>query len=597
MPNPKGNPTPPRTDQLLRAIEHVQAERPDQAIPLLRRLLAADPANGHAHRVMSNAYLLKLQRDPAIYHARLALRHAPAGDAEFLFVLGRQMRQLLPGDEVAPVFAQAVEIAPYHVGAWIGWTEALMFAMRFGEAAAAAERALKLHPTDPALTTNAAVALENLGRPDEALDGLRASPIATTNPMVAAAFAIVSSHSPRATAAEVLSAHARFGKLLCAAHRIPPRPLPAPGLPKRPLRVGFLSFDFRAHAVSNFFEPLLYALNRAAIEPICYSTTHDPDHVTARLRASGVRFVDLPFVHDDGLLRCIRADAPDILIELNGLTAGHRLPLLRHRPAPLIGTYLGYPATTGVPLVDFRLVDAHTDPTGLPYDAQSFAIERLARLDRCFLCYRPPDASPSLDTAPQPAEPRPITFGSFNMFKKVNDDLLELWSTVLARVPGSRLLLKNYALGSAAVRADLTTRLARVGIDPARITLRGPDASTTDHLHHYAHIDIALDTAPYCGTTTTCEALFMGVPVVTLVGDRHASRVGLSLLSAVGRDSWCAHTRDDYATIAATLADGPRPGRAALRAQLLASPLCDPHAHARAFERTIASVWADRPTT
>jgi len=622
------NPPPSHGPQIMNAIALMEADKFDQAISVLRRVLATDAANGHAHRVLSNVLLLKLDRRPALYHAQLALKHAPAGDAEFLYVLGRQMRQVTEGEEVASVFERAVTIDKAHVGAWIGLSEALLFCQMFHAAVAAAERGLAHHPYSAELLMNKALGLENMGRADEALALLTQ---AAHGPhaghlSINGAVAAMTNYAYHVTPRQNFEAHRLFGQLLARA--TPPYGV-APtlagraevhpgGRPPR-LRVGFESPDLRDHAVARFFEPLLRNLDKSRFHTICYSTTLDPDEVTKRLRPLASRFVECPMITDHALLDTIRADKLDIYVDLCGLMAGQRLAVLYLKPAPITVSWLGYPGTLGVPKVDYRIVDERTDPfptgplpssplpPGLlprspfratdPYNAQELATEKLVRLPECFICFRPPDADPGVahPAGHARAHSGPV-FGCFNMAKKIGDPLLALWARLLNAVPDSRLIIKNYALRSASVRDTFTTRLEALGI-ATRTTIEPPNQYSRDHLARYLDIDIALDTFPYCGTTTTCEALFMGVPVVSLVGRSHQARVGFSLLCTIGHPDWCADSEDEYIEIAKRLAaDLPAlaTGRPALRQALLNSPLCDGPGFARRFEHALDSIWAEK---
>jgi predicted O-linked N-acetylglucosamine transferase (SPINDLY family) len=250
-------------------------------------------------------------------------------------------------------------------------------------------------------------------------------------------------------------------------------------------------------------------------------------------------------------------------------------------------TYLGYPATTGLQTIDYRLVDSTTDP----YGADDFATEKLLRVEPCFLCYRPPSAMPAVNVRPQ----GPITFVSFTNLLKISTPLLALWVRVLNAVPGSRLLMKHFSLQEQEVRAELARRLHGLGLSPDRIDLRPPLDQREDHLAAYHEADICLDTAPYNGTTTIFESLLMGVPVVTLSGRLHAGRVTESIIRNVGLSDLVALNEDEYVAKAAALAaDHARRAelRQTLRERLLQSPLCDEPGHARRMVDTLYRAWA-----
>jgi len=254
-------------------------------------------------------------------------------------------------------------------------------------------------------------------------------------------------------------------------------------------------------------------------------------------------------------------------------------------------TAIGYPDTTGVPAIDLRLVDSITDPPG----SEGLCTENPLRLDPCFLCYTPPDEAP--EPAMPPAE-APITFGSFNNIAKVVPSTVALWSRALRAVPGSRLLLKSIGLDDPSIRALALERFGREGIDPSRIDLRDAGLDRGSHLALYGQVHVALDPTPYNGTTTTCEALWMGVPVVTLRGVRHASRVSSSLLSACGCGDWIAADPESFARIAAELAfdRGSLKGiRDTLRSSMRASALLDAPAYAKRLFDALSHLYSSLP--
>jgi predicted O-linked N-acetylglucosamine transferase (SPINDLY family) len=342
--------------------------------------------------------------------------------------------------------------------------------------------------------------------------------------------------------------------------------------------------------VAFFFEPLLMAHDRSAVEIFCYSDAVRPDDVTARLQRHADHWRDVAGQSDEQFIAQVRADRIDILVDLAGHTAGNRLRAFAARPAPVQVTYLGYPNTTGVPAVDYRFTDALADPPG---EADTLYTEKLIRLPRCAWCYRPPDPSPHHNPLPA-QESGAVTFGSFNMPAKLSEETLDLWSQLLAAVPNSKLMLKFAALSEQSMRDHFARLFAARGVAESRLILRGRDEAVKHHLRSYHEIDIALDTFPYHGTTTTCDALWMGVPVVTLIGNAHVSRVGASLLNAVGLDDLVTTTREQFIATAAALAgDLPRLAklRSTLRGVMQKSPLMDAAGLAREIERSYREIW------
>ena len=359
--------------------------------------------------------------------------------------------------------------------------------------------------------------------------------------------------------------------------------------PGHRLKVGYVSPDFRQHSVAYFIEPLLREHDRQAVEVYCYAEVTQPDAVTARLQAYSDHWLRTVGLSDHDLAERIRTDGIDILVDLAGHTAKNRLRVFTRKPAPVQVTWLGYPNTTGLDAMDYRLVDAVTDPVG---EADAWASETLVRLEGGFLCYG------AAKDAPEPAEAPSIatgtvTFGSFNNPTKLSDATLDIWARLLDRLPHARLLLKGTPFADPATRALFLSRLGERSVSAERVELLAWQANRAAHLSLYDRIDIALDPFPYNGTTTTCEALWMGVPVVTLLGDRHAGRVGASLLTHAGLTDWIAGTVEDYVQIAATLAGDPahlRDLRHSLRPRLASSPLCDGRAFARKLEAAYRSM-------
>ncbi|MBI5461482.1 MAG: tetratricopeptide repeat protein [Gammaproteobacteria bacterium] len=348
------------------------------------------------------------------------------------------------------------------------------------------------------------------------------------------------------------------------------------------LRIGYVSSDFRKHSVAYFIEPLLRQHDASRFEITGYFSHKDADATTERLKGLAHRWRDVADVEDDRLLGMIADDAIDILVDLNGHTSGNRLTAFARRAAPVQVSFIGYPDTTGMTEMDYRLTDVIADPLG----AERLCTERLARLPGCFLCYQPPETAP--DVAPPPCEKNGfVTFGSFNNLAKINPGVIAAWAKLLREIPDSRLIIKNPSLTDKATRERFHALFADAGIANERIGLFGYIEDDSGHLGAYARMDIALDAFPYNGTTTTCEALWMGVPVVSLRGDRHSARVGASLLAAAGCSEWVAETEDQYLRIARTLVQDQSQLaelRSHLRARIRDSRLCSAAEYARAVE-------------
>jgi predicted O-linked N-acetylglucosamine transferase (SPINDLY family) len=380
-------------------------------------------------------------------------------------------------------------------------------------------------------------------------------------------------YAPDFTAQEVFEAHLRWAQRFANLVRQPPaRAAASTG---RRIRLGYISGDLCQHPVAFFLEPILRHHDRSRFEVFCYHTGRKQDAVTARLKAQSEHWRAVSHLPDPDLERTLREDALDILVDLSGHTEGERLAVLAQRVAPVQATYLGYPNTTGLPAMDYRITDARADPPG---EADRLHVEKLVRLPETFLCYAPPREAPEpIRSAPYKSNGRP-TFGCFNNFAKISQGCIELWSRILAALPDSKLLIKTQGLQDEGLRALLLQRLEAVGVGRERVEILPPLAEHRQHMAAYNRVDVALDTFPYNGTTTTMDALWMGVPVVTLAGDRHASRVGASILSALGLDRLVARTPDQYVATATELARDAGALSSlggSLRARLAASVLTD----------------------
>jgi protein O-GlcNAc transferase len=359
--------------------------------------------------------------------------------------------------------------------------------------------------------------------------------------------------------------------------------------PEKVLRVGYISPDFRNHSCAWFIEPLLDSHNRANVEIYCYFTAFQADNVTLRLKALADHWHDLRGMDTETITGLIRSHHIDILVDLAGHTSGNSLSVLHRKAAPVQSTWLGFPGSTGLSAIDYRL----SDPWLTPADSKEYFSETLIKLDRPSHCYRPSAEAPNVD--PLPAETNNyLTFGSFNNLAKLSPETIALWAKVLHAVEYSQLTLKSFQLGDLEVCRQVRESFAQQGIDEARLHLLHATPTLVSHLNSYHQIDIALDTFPYNGATTSLEALWMGVPVISLVGWRTASRYGLSFLEGLGLGDLAAHSPEQFVEIALRLsADLPRlvQLRQQLRAQMKDSPLCDEVGFARQMESTYRQMW------
>ncbi|HZD92109.1 MAG TPA: tetratricopeptide repeat protein, partial [Pseudolabrys sp.] len=528
--------------------------RPGEAAAAYRAALAADPRLVEARSNLGNILNAQGHRGAALACLREALALDPARPAMH-YNLGNALKDAGALDEAVTAYRAAIKLKPDHADAHGNLAIVFMEQGRIEEADAAFRRALDLAPGNAHIRSNW-LFCQNY-RTDIAAD---------------AAFVMHRTFEAQhgRPAAHAVHGHDRT--------------------PGRRLKIGYVSPDFRTHSVAYFVEPLLAAHDRQAVEVTCYADVAKPDQVTARLQTLADRWVPASGLSDDELAARIRQDRIDILVDCAGHTAHNRLQVLARQPAPVQVNWLGYPNTTGLNAIGYRLVDVVTDPAGA---ADEVASERLIRLPGGFLCYA--GAADAPEPVPPPCLMRGhVTFGSFNNPAKLSPATLDAWGALLARVPDARLLLKGKPFADAATRALYLSRLTARGIEAERVELIGWTGTSAHHLSLYARVDVALDPFPYNGTTTTCEALWMGVPVVTLRGDRHAGRVGASLLTRIGAAEWIAESAADYVARAAQLAaDRQQLGalRHGLRARVAASPLCDRAAFAGNVEAAYRQMW------
>ena len=311
---------------------------------------------------------------------------------------------------------------------------------------------------------------------------------------------------------------------------------------ERRLKIGYVSPDFWNHAVAHFIEPILVHHNREQFEIYCYYNRAERDEFTQRLQQQADQWVDCVTLTDEALSTRIRQDQIDILVDLTGHNTDNRLLVFTRKPAPIQATYLGYPSTTGLSAIDYRITDNYADPAPV---ADPYSVETLVRMPCSYFCYQPLKNSPAVNPLPA-LKNKYLTFGSFNNYSKVTTETVQLWAEVLKAIPTSKLLVKTKNFADKHIRQAFIERFAQLGIEANRLILIGYIRSAQGHLRTYQQVDLGLDTYPYNGATTTCEALWMGVPVVTLVGERHASRMGLSILSALNLSEFIATTPEAY---------------------------------------------------
>ena len=563
-------------------------EKRNDAAACYRQAIALKPGFAEAHNNLAAVLRDQDHWEEAAASCRRALELNP-DLAEAHGNLGAILTRQEKFDDAAAQYRRALELKPdfaevhNHLGV-------LLSAQReFDKAAVCWRQALALQPSFADVHHNRGVAFMQQGRADEASACFQKA--LEAKPQLAAArnAALVAlQYQPSTTLTQLAAAHREYDERHAAPLRSTWRPHDNRPDPDRRLRLGFVSADLYFHPVGYFLVRVLENLDRRQAETVCYSDRLKTDAMTGRLRAAATNWRDARTMNDQQLADQIRADRIDIAFDLAGHTGGNRLLTFARKPAPIQISWIGYVGTTGLSAMDYLLADRYQ----VPQTAEAHIQERVLRMPDGYVCYDPPrDASP---VASLPALARGyVTFGSFNNPAKITPEVVELWSKILRRVSGSRLVLKYLGVDIPSVTRRFTEMFAQRGVDSTRLELLG-GSGHEELLQQYQRIDVALDPFPYSGGLTTCEALWMGVPVVTCPGETFASRHSLSHLSNVGLTETIAADRDEYVEIAVRLAaDLPRLAgiRARLRQQMADSPLCDGRRFAANLMDVLRGAW------
>jgi predicted O-linked N-acetylglucosamine transferase (SPINDLY family) len=594
----------------------------DEAIEQYRRAVELRPTYQEAINNLGNAYRIKgrleeaetllrqlIAMNPLCYPARTNLgvtlkamgrlddaiacyEEILAADPQRYETMNNLATALLEKGEIRRALTtleKAASIRPRSLEIRTNLANTLRLEGRFEESIEQCRIMLEQKPNLIAARNTLAANFKDMGRLDEAVAAYRGALIYHDD--ATAQSNLLLSMTSRGDRPEAILTEARMYNDRHARRLLPAPPRFANTSDRdRPLRVGYVSADFRVHSVANFLLPLVEAHDPSAVQYACYSNYErsHTDPIKRRIAAGAFQWREILNVPDERVADWIREDQIDILVDLSGHTAGERLLVFARKPAPVLVTALGYPGTTGLTAIDWRFTDEWTDPPG---KHDRFYSEKLYRLSPTAWCYDPPADAPEIQERPADA---PIVFGSFNNHAKISPTTLGMWAEILRAAPSSKLLMKSGGLTEPLVQQEMRRTFQRMGIDPQRLDLRGNCPLRLEHLKMFSDMDIALDTYPYNGTTTTCEALWMGVPVVSLIGPDHLSRVGLSLLSNIGLGDLAAVDQDQYVRSAVELAgDRQRLAelRSSLRQRMRSSPLMDGPAYARQIERAYRQMW------
>ena len=556
-------------EQAYRSVLDRQPKHP-AALHLLGHVLTAQGRTGEALTVLSRAAALSPDDPDVQFNLADALR--------------REGRMHAAEDALR----RAVALRPEFAAAWLGLAGVMMGLDRLDDAEDCFIRALALEPGLSEAHYNYGNLLHREGRIAEALRQYRTAIDLKPDFMRAHSNLVFAlNYSDDISPEEIFEEHRDWGRRHADPLTAAARPHPNPRTVGRVLRVGYVSPDFRDHAVTYIFESTLANHDRRRVLAYCYSDVERPDDHTERLRRSACAWRDIAGQDDEAVAELVRNDAIDILVDLAGHTDNHRLLLFARKPAPVQVSWNGYPNTTGMRAIDYRITDARADPPGTTEHLYS---EKLVRLPEVYVAFTLPRVSPEVSPPPV-LETGQITLGSFNAVFKVTPWAIKVWSRLLHELSDSRLLI--FAVPAGRTRERILREFARHGIGEARLEL-APRLPMAEFLNAHARVDIALDTFPYSGTTTTCQTLWMGVPVITLAGKSLVSRVGVTMLASVGLENCVAVDEADYVRKAIALAgdrDRLRELRLGMRHRMAVSPLTDGARFASFLEDAYAEMW------
>ena len=571
------------------ALSLIHLCRYAEAIPLLEQLEVEMPTSLELQFLLGDA----LCRTARLNEAELRLSRVVAQAPDYVDAqcrLGKVYMDLRKYPEANKCLTAVLALDPRHVGSLTYMGIMMIQFCQFDNALIALGNALAIEPGNALILNNLGRATKLMGRPDEATEWYRqALEISPHDLPLIGNYLLALNYCADLSPEFVTQEHLRLAP---RNHRFDSATTPPP-LQKEEsckLRIGYVSGDFFTHAVSFFIEPIIIHHDYENFAVVCYSLGTTRDETTDRIQALPCLWRNMAGAAPDVFEQQIREDRIDILVDLAGYTADNRIGLFARRPAPLQVSWIGYPNTSGLPQMDYFLTDSACDPPGM---TEHLFSESLWRLPRIFCCYLPHMEFPAVMPSPYLAN-RFVTFGSFNNFAKVTRQQITLWARILREVSRSRIYLKSLSLGEPSVKKSVLAQFASQGVDSDRIDMRVVTTTKLEHLNEYLRVDIALDTYPYHGTTTTCEALWMGTPVITRAGVTHASRVGVSLLQSVGCADCIAVDADDYVARAIALAKDPArliTLRTELRGMLAGSALMDVVGVTREVEAAFVAMY------
>lgn len=570
-----------------RAKSLIQQGDLQQAELILQQLLAKLPSEPRFLYLLGVVQLQSSNIQGAVALLQQADSVSP-NNVEILNVLGAALQAQGDLDKALSVFGQIVALDPSFASAYNNLGVIYKQKSKFKQAESNYRKAVELVSGFGDAWNNLGFVLQDQARIAEAVTCFESavksgncSSRADSNVLMAV------NYSDQLSREEIYSKHRTWGKAL--EHGKTFLSDLSKARANKKYRLGFVSGDFRIHSVAYFIDGLFEHLDRSRFELLCFYNYTKNDAMTQRLKSFADHWFDIAHFSDQQLSSLVQEQSVDVLIDLSGHSGKNRLGMFVHHPASIQVTWLGYPHSTGLKAIDYRIVDALTDPCS---ESQALHSEKLLYLNDCFLAYRGNQAIALSQDIPSEKNGY-VTFGSFNNAAKLSPSVLAVWMDLLKQMPNSRLMIKSSVFSCHEFCDQFLRSFEHEGIARTRLVLKGSITSDEDHMRCYDEVDVALDSFPYNGTTTTFEALWMGVPVVSLAGDRHAARVGLSILSNLGYSEWVGTDAADYIAISLKLAadsDLRRILRSSLRKQLENSILCDQVSFARRFEAAIESI-------
>lgn len=616
--------TPVRRSELAVGLDAQRAGRTREAEAIYRRVLAGDPDDADAVHLLGMICQQSGRTDEAVQLLERAIVLDPAAP-HFYCNLGSLLGRLGRTEQAAQRFREAVRLRPAYPDAWHNLALALERLGKLAESADAHRRAIALRaghapshhhfgdvlrkldrPRDAAEQYRRAIALRpdwppayaalaavcgDMGLAAEAIEAHRTlAELAPASANAASDYLHVLHYDPAVSRQTLLDEAKRWGRRFADGLTASAPPHENGRDPERPLRIGFVSADFREHPVARLAEPILANLDPSRFGTFCYSGVKGEDELTRAIKGAAGTWRETAALSDEALADLIRRDRIDILVDLSGHMGNHRLTMFARKPAPLQVTHFNYPDTTGMSAMDYRITDDLAEPEGGDDSHDRCSVEKLVRLPGRGWCYQPTADGPAVGPLPMLARGH-VTFSALNKPIKHSPPCVALWARVLKAVPGSRLML----LGSAqpGQNEPIEAQFTQHGVGPERL-LFARRRPRRHYLALYNQADIGLDPFPYNGGVTSCDSLWMGVPFVTLAGSSYLSRQGLMLLTNLGMERLVAKTEDDYVRLAARMAAEPQrlsALRAGLRKRFAASPSCDGAGFARDLGEAFRTMW------